>query len=1157
MMRLPRDINMKHLRIVAIAFSLCIAQVNAEDQFLVDEGKACAEIIISESPARSTRLAAAELQTYVAKISGARLPIRAEPSVDVPVQIYVGESPNAAKLGVTADRLEHGEYRIASGEKWLALIGDDTDFTPKEPWAKNNSGRGEKLQSEWEKASGLPFGVPNGGLYKYRERMPEALANEEREYLWQFDERGSFNAVCGYLRSLGVRWYLPGELGEVVPKMKSIPLPRRSFNGKPKATEQTTERKADASGLPLNEYLFDVTVKPDFEVRQFSVRFATADDEVMRWAMRLGIRQVYGLMIAHGMHTMTHPDILKTQHPDWFALYGGRRDTQTGKRLNHLCYSNEELFDATVKWARAQFDVYDYEAVSIMPPDAYGSICQCELCEGKQVDEMGARGKLSNHVWNFANRVAREVRKTHPKKLIACCAYGANTLPPTNIDKLEPNVQVIIVGGRRPRNSLPEQREYVRRLRAGWLKRTDRPIIIFENYPFTGRGTYLPAFVARTIGESINATKGVSRGEDIWLSFPRTHDDRNIGFDHFQVYFTARMWWGGKDADVEAMLDEYCRLFYGSAGPKMKAFFDYCEANYQAMEKEKEKADTALEMIEQAKLEVAADSIYARRLKLIDNFLNALRSKAKQLGQGRGPVAKMRTVWEPKEPIVIDGKLDDEYWVRHREWSVGRLRELQTGMPPVFGTSVMAGWDRTGQNLYFGIRCDETVGWDSVPTNSPARTKSGQSPNLRSKLNITATKHDDQAIWYGDVVEIELATDSRSYYQIAVNPAGALADLDRGADKSARFRWESQAEVATHIAEDHWTVEIRIPVTDDENDPLNQVIGRKPSQSLPWHFNICRQRIRETGSEYSAFSPTGTAGFHVPMRFAHFYDGGSHTFDVDETVTDFLIEFSAARKLMSRRKNDEALAAFVTLSQREKATDYQKSHALSQAATCARLEKHFERATELASQIPLEAIAKTVQMENLLGERKWDAVIEQFGNEEISTWPFTRIGAAAFARGRAYYGKRVGDKADADLRLALEFTSDSRVRMSILRTMGHNRETVLKDDDLSLETYRTIASSKTNTGSAEYFSGLQGAARILTRRGKYDEALIVLSLVDPEKLGGSWRGSMRLSRGQTLEAAGHKADALKSYRDVLADESASESHRRAAEKAAAALDPGK
>ena len=115
-----------------ICLSIAPAAAHAADPFLVENGESRAEIIIAESPARSTRLAAAELQTYVAKISGARLPIRAEPSADVPVQIYVGESPHAAKLGNTADRLQHGAYRIASGETWRALIGDDTDFTPKE-----------------------------------------------------------------------------------------------------------------------------------------------------------------------------------------------------------------------------------------------------------------------------------------------------------------------------------------------------------------------------------------------------------------------------------------------------------------------------------------------------------------------------------------------------------------------------------------------------------------------------------------------------------------------------------------------------------------------------------------------------------------------------------------------------------------------------------------------------------------------------------------------------------------------------------------------------------------------------------------------------------------------------------------------------------------
>jgi hypothetical protein len=248
-------------------------------------------------------------------------------------------------------------------------------------------------------------------------------------------------------------------------------------------------------------------------------------------------------------------------------MYGGRRDNQPGERLNHLCYSNPELFEATVRWARAQFDVYDFESVSIMPPDAYISICQCGLCEGKDVPEMGARGKLSNHVWDFVNRVAKEVGKTHPGKYIVCCAYGANTDPPTNIDRLEPNVQVIIVGGRRPRNSLPEQREPIRQLRAGWLAKTDNPLMIFENYPFTDRGFYLPAFTARTMGESINATKGKSRGEDIWLSFGRDFNTKGIGFNHFQVYFTAQMYWGGKQQDAAAMLDEYCRPFSSTASP--------------------------------------------------------------------------------------------------------------------------------------------------------------------------------------------------------------------------------------------------------------------------------------------------------------------------------------------------------------------------------------------------------------------------------------------------------------------------------------------------------------------------------------------------------------------------------------------------------------
>lgn len=1075
--------------------------------FLVENGTPRAEIVIAEQPTRSVRLAAEDLRSYVEKISGARLPIVTEATEGTPVRVYVGQSPQTEKLGITAEGLEDGAYRIVSGDEWLVLIGEDADFTPVEPWAKNNgdivSG---KWQAAWEKLAGYGWGAPNGGMYKHRQRMPAELgkpdgvtpAKDETFEIWNFDERGSYNAVCGFLRGLGVRWYLPGELGEVVPRLTSIPLPE-----------------------------IDETVRPDFAVRQFNVRWSTASDDTMWWMMRLGIRQPYGLMIAHGMHGMTQTDTILREHPDWFALYGGRRDNQAGERLNHLCYSNAELFEHTVRWARAQFDIYDYETVSIMPPDAYIAICQCELCQGKDVPEMGARGKLSNHVWDFVNRVAKEVGKTHPEKGIVCCAYGANTAPPTNLDKLEPNVRVLIVGGRRPRSNLPEQQAEIAALREGWLEKTDNPLMIFENYPFTDRGWYLPAFTVRSLVESVNATKGLSEGEDIWLSMRQDFDKVGIGFNHFQVYFTARAYWGGRDQDATAMLGEYCRLFYGPAAAGMRAFFDHCETHWQAMETELEPVNAALALFETAKEKVEADSVHGRRLALIDEFLNALRSKSELLSQKRGPVPTLRTVWEPKEPIVIDGKLDEQYWREVPVSSTGSLRELQTGRVPTHGTKVMAGWDRGGHNLYLAIRCEEKPG---------------------EPLNIATRESEDQAIWYGDLIEIHLDTDAHRYYQIAVNPAGALVDLDRGADRNAWFRWESQAEAAARIGEDHWTVEIRIPVTEDENDPLNQVVGRKPSQSLPWHFNVCRQRIRDSGTELSAFSPTGTAGFHEPLKFARLYDGRSHTFDADPEVTDYLILSRAADQLSQERKAAEALAAWERLAGREGLTEFQVADALARGAAIARQLGEPEKAESLAERIPLDPVRMTVRMENLLAQRDWDGVIEAFGDEDLSQWPFWQIGAGAFARGRAFSAAKVADRADADFRLALEFTSEPRARLSLLRATGHHREVVMADDVSALEAYREIAESVTNTGGADFFYALQGAARILARQMKFDEALAVLDRADPEKVGGSWRGSLRLSRAEVLQAAGRKEEAGQVFRQIVEDDQAQVGHRKQAEE---------
>lgn len=887
-----------------LILTLLLPAIAGAESFLVEYGEPRAEIIVSETPTRTQRLAARELQTYIEKISGAELPIGSEPSGDFPVKLYVGASSHTVGLGITADDLKYGAYRIVSGEDWMVFLGDDTDFVPIEPWPRSNTDVvSGKMQEAWNAITGENWGYPHRQLHKHYSGPNRLFGTPEEQktdedgniHIWTFDERGSFNAVCGYLRSLGVRWYMPGEIGEILPRLNYISLPK-----------------------------IDETVHPDFAMRNFQFRPGAGGPDAMMWGNRLGMRRPYGRQAAHGFRDMTDNEHTMTNHPDWFALYGGQRHNQPDTKNNQLCYSNEELFEEAVRFAQVQFDHFDMDVVSIMPPDGYGAICQCELCEGKESPELGPRGNLSNYVWDFVNRVAVEIAVSHPGKRISNCAYGTYTEPPGNIDKLEPNVQVIIVGGRRPKDPDPEN---IRRIREAWTKKTDHPIEIFENYPFTARNFYLPVFNATVLGEGINATKGISRGEDVWLS--QDYSEKGGGLNHFMVYFTARMYWGGVDQDVGVLLDEYLERFYGPAAEAMGEFFAYCEEYWMAMDQDAAKAGRALALFDRAEEETDPESVYGRRVAMVGSFLDRLRLRLTVLSQKRGPVPSVRKVGgEPVAPIVVDGRLDDLPWQKIPGSSTGKFRENETGEEPEYGTTFMVEW--RNHMLYFAIRCEEKPG---------------------EPLRVATKKNEDPALWYGDAVEILLETDRNSYYQIAVNPAGAIIDMDRSADKAGRLRWASQAEVATHVAEDHWIVEIGIPVTTDENDPYHQVIGNQPSIDLPWHINLCRQRVRDGGTEHSAFAPTGAKGFHVPMKFGHFHKGSSHRFEADPSVTDYLIESVKAKKLVRAKKHEEALAIYLALADGEEATPRQVALALEQALSRARQLKDGELEEELRERL--------------------------------------------------------------------------------------------------------------------------------------------------------------------------------------------------------------
>ncbi len=1081
------------MRWILLALMSLSLQANAAERFIVEDGQPRAEIVISAQALRTTRLAAHELQDYISKISGARLPIVTLPS-GTATKIFVGKSEFTEQLGVGVEALKDGAYRIKSGADWLALVGEDTEFMPLEPWAKNNAEIvNGKAQAQWEQILGAKYGLPNLLIYKDRIAQRQLMpANTNDGYFWAQDERGSFNAVCGLLQRLGVRWFAPGEIGEVVPSLKSIALPN-----------------------------VDETVKPDFSVRRFNVRFAVNTPNVVKWAMRLGLRDPYGIEAAHGLDTMTNRDEVFAEHPDWFALYGGKRRFQA-RQNNQLCYSNEEFFRETVRYVRAQFDHFKVDYVSVMPPDGYTAICQCEKCAGQDSPEREQRGLASDYVWGFVNRVAKEVGKTHPHKKVLNCAYGIYTLPPLKIERLEPNVAVSIVGGRRPVNNRAAEQEDCRKLREAWLAKTSNPLIIFENYPFTDRGWYLPSFTPHSLGESINATKGYSQGEDIWLTVRQDFEQTGMGLNHFLIYFTQMMYWGGKNADVDALYRDYCHLFYGPAEHEMRAFFDYCEANWQATEKEKSKADEALALFAKAQAKAEPGSVYAKRLALIDDYLKGLRSKSAQLGRLRGPVPVVRLVGEARKPIVIDGKLDEEDWVNAFPSATVTLRELETGRQPIFGTTVKSAW--RGNNLYIAFRCDERPG---------------------EKLNIGATKKDDSAMWYGDVVEVLLETESRSYYQIAVTPSGAIADLDRTANRASWFSWDSQVEVATHIADDHWTAELRFPITSDENDPLHQVIGRKPTRSLPWHINFCRQRIRDDGAEYSAFSPTGVDHFHEVMKFGTFFDGNSFQFEHGPPDDDFLLAMKTASEFARTGKRQETLAAYIKAAE-GKYSVWQKSYTLDLAASTARGIGQRDVAVKLASQIPNEFLRKTATMQNLLESNGAADVVRDFAAEPLDKWPFWQRGAGYFARGRAFLQTKSGERAKDDLQHALEWTSDVRLRESIRLSLGVNFERNLNDPQAARAAYEAGLQEAKSLGSADQFQMLINLARLLSSEREFEAALKTLHRADIDKLGGYWRGAMLLAIAETQQAAGQTAEAKTTLQKLSTDAASDERHRQQA-----------
>jgi hypothetical protein len=1047
-----------------LTFFAFAAYSPAAELLLVADSKPLAEIVIGEKPPRMVTLAAKELQQYVEKISGAKLEIVTQPSGGERRPIFVGASRFTDAKQINVDGLKHGAFRIVVTEKDAVLIGHDSDFVPPEPFARNNSDI-PRATAEWDKLTRATWGFPHTQVYKCRDYQLG---------VWEQDERGSFHAVTEVLRRLGVRWFLPGELGEVVPKAKTIAL---------------------KTG--------DETIKPDFALRwpyQYLKHFSMGQPEETMWQLRLGIcvaPEVIGLgEFGHGTRVVHERDEFIKANPECFALFGGKRETNPAKP----CLSSPKLFEENVRYVRAMFDIYREPMVSVMPEDGYTSLCQCELCRGKGTPERGWEGQISDYVWDYVDRVGREVLKTHPDRRIHCLAYGAYLAPPTKIEKLSPNI-VVGIAQHRAGHFDPKERRQHEQFRAEWLKKSSQPLYMWDYYLHTRSGhtwEFMPMYFPRAIAADLKSLKGRSRGDFIEV-YREPAGVKLLATTHLNLYVTTRYWWDA-DQDIDSLLADYYSKFYGPAADAMRDFIEYSEANWMKLREQPTLIDGVFSRMAKAQAAAPADTIYARRVALIADYIAPLKELREQFDRKRQNVPHVQLLTNDGSAIVIDGKLDDELWQRPGGWG---LLELETGREPIFRTSFKAAWQK--DSLVMAITClDQTAPVaEVVRLRGPEdRSLTASATNYLERLG-PKLEHDDSAIWSGDVVELLIETQAHSYYQIAINPHGTVVDLDRQGGKLNSL-WKSGIQVATQRAADHWIVELRLPIAGEEQavlNPLDGVAGRAPSRTFPWHFNVCRQRVGRHGTELSALSPTGAENFHLLDRFAilNLKPGG---FQQDNPSLNpdykqgYVLQRRAAFELVKAGQHAEALAAFKQLAA-TKLTDEQQADALEQAIDCAVRLKQPDEAAALAKQIRSPHHAKLARMRLLDDSRQWQSLLNEFAAENLADWPDTLIGYAASRRGHAHLIAKNGAEAERDLLSAADWLTETNWKGEALLALGRTYRQLIKDDAKAIAAFRRVYS----TGNEfKHCSAACEVADILRLQGKRDEALAELDRIDAAKM---------------------------------------------------------
>ena len=493
---------------------------------LVRDGQPLAKIVIATEAPEKNRFAAEELQHFIKTMSGATLPILKDDQPELNAEknplILIGKSRLTDKLKI---ELPNGFSPKENREGFLIrTMGDNLIL------AGNDDGPAVKVSpayhSRWA-----------GKVYQ-----------------------GSLFAVYDFLERLGCRWFFPGELGEIVPEMKTI----------------------EVGNLDIHE-------TPSFMVRGFWTTDWTSLPEKDRQDLSLWFSRnkylPYGSIVGNAvdgsiMHLVPAKQYFEA-HPEYFAM-----DKEGKRGPEYLCLSNPDVLKLAVEKVKEYFKANpNAMCYGFAPPDGQ-PMCWCKECQAnngrfmmKATTGKGMTQSISDGFYLFFNKVADEVKKEYPDRLLVASIYSGRIYPPQNITRMPDNTSghlAFLDHSVMHRMGHPEswQAQEVLSLVQNWTKVSDK--IIYRPYvPSFMTHCQVPLPMTRNISYEIPLLKknGVFGMEwQGWCAW---------SVEGINSYLRGKLLWNS-NLDSGKLLDDYYAQCYGKAAPYVRKYFEGLEDSMEA-----------------------------------------------------------------------------------------------------------------------------------------------------------------------------------------------------------------------------------------------------------------------------------------------------------------------------------------------------------------------------------------------------------------------------------------------------------------------------------------------------------------------------------------------------------------------------------------------